>query len=321
MKVSVVIPTLNGGALFRDVLERIFSQKLSHPFEVICVDSGSSDHTSHFAEAAGAKVIPIDPSDFNHGLTRNLGIEASTSDFVALTVQDALPCDENWLASLVHALLDNEDAAGAYSRQIPRDDCDPIIRDRLQNWSATRTEREIQSLAEGMAFDDLAPFDRLALIAFDNVSSCIRRSVWEDHPFPKRNFGEDVTWASEVIKQGYSIVFEPASAVVHSHNNSVWYEFKRIYADHQNLNQLIGLRTVPHFRNIISNGKGAFLHYKHLIRQAEVSKKDRIVKTIRAFPYAYLENLAQYLGARLHHLARRKIGLCMGLDRWLKRGV
>lgn len=321
MKVSVVIPTRNGGALFSQVLSAIFSQERTWPLEVLCVDSGSTDGTPDVAARAGARVIPIDPFSFNHGLTRNLGVEKAEGDFVVLTVQDALPRDERWLAPLVEALAADERAAGSYSMQIPRPDCDPIIRDRLVNWSAGRPEPRVQEVPPDRDFDDLEPMEKLQLISFDNVSSCIRRSIWEKHPFARRNFGEDVAWGREVIPRGFRILYEPSSAVIHSHNNSLWYEFRRIYADHQNLNQLVGLCTVPCFGDIFSNASGAFRHYRALIENCPEPSLQRWYRTARALPHAYLENLAQFLGARLHRLVERKVGVAISVDNWLRQGV
>lgn len=41
----------------------------------------------------------IQPSEFDHGATRNLGISLSRGEYVALTVQDAVPLDGRWLSS------------------------------------------------------------------------------------------------------------------------------------------------------------------------------------------------------------------------------
>ena len=45
MDVSIVIPTKNGGALFDEVLTMIDKQETEYEYEVICVDSGSTDDT------------------------------------------------------------------------------------------------------------------------------------------------------------------------------------------------------------------------------------------------------------------------------------
>ena len=45
MDVSIVIPTKNGGSLFDKVLTMIDKQETDYEYEVICVDSGSTDNT------------------------------------------------------------------------------------------------------------------------------------------------------------------------------------------------------------------------------------------------------------------------------------
>ena len=321
MKVSVVIPTLNGGARFREVLSRVKAQACSFPVEVVCVDSGSTDGTPAFARERGARVISIPRERFNHGDTRNLGIREAAGELVALLVQDALPADEHWLEHLARALLSVEDAAGSYARQVPREGCDPVLRERLLNWAAGRPERTVQRLPPGVRFEELDPREKLALCAFDNVSSMVRRSAWERHPFPPESFGEDVAWGARVVPAGYALVYEPAAAVIHSHDNSVWYEFKRIYADHRNLNRLFGLTTVPEPGLIWRNGRGALAHYRALIRKAVPPGPRRRRLLLRAVPYAFLENLAQYLGARLWRRAERGGRIAALLDRGLRRGV
>jgi rhamnosyltransferase len=76
------------------------------------------------------------------------------------------------------------------------------------------------------------------------VSSCLRRSVWEKHPFRRISFGEDIEWSERVMKRGYKIVYDPKSAVIHSHNRSALYEMKRAYVAHKLLGELLGFRAL-----------------------------------------------------------------------------
>ena len=50
------------------------------------------------------RVVSIAADDFNHGLTRNLGVEQAPGELVVLMVQDALPASDDWLAALVAPL-------------------------------------------------------------------------------------------------------------------------------------------------------------------------------------------------------------------------
>ena len=74
--------------------------------------------------------IPTSPSiksrngDFQHGHTRNRGVDWSDAEFVAFLTQDAIPADEHWLYNLVSALESQPAAAGAFGRHIAHDGAD-----------------------------------------------------------------------------------------------------------------------------------------------------------------------------------------------------
>lgn len=294
-KVSVVIPTLNGGRLFHRCIEAVSRQKLDLPFEIIVIDSGSTDGTGELA-GQYAKVMGIQKSSFNHGLTRNMGIEKSKGELVALLVQDAVPADENWLQRLVD-VFDDPKTAGAYSRQIPRHDANPIVAARLKRWSAGGDERKVKQIDDPETFDSMDPMDKVELVSFDNVASMIRRSAWEETPFKEAAFGEDTRWALQTLKNGWKLVYEPKSAVYHSHNNGLWYEFKRVYLDHQNWNRLIGLKLFPMKREIIRAGfNGVFERWVE-IDDAALPFHRSVYWKAWAVPYSFSQNLAQFWGA------------------------
>jgi rhamnosyltransferase len=229
--VSVVIPTLNAGKRLGRLLERLKSQQVPGTIEIIVVDSGSRDDTPNIASAAGAQVLAIPRRQFNHGRTRNYAIELSKGEFVALTVQDALPTDEYWLARLLAPLLERAEVAGSYGLQVASPDAGLLARARSALWCEARQAHVIKSLDTPEQFSKLLPNQRWELIEFDNVTSCIRRRVWEEIPFPERKYGEDMAWAKEVLLRGYSIAFVPAAQVWHSHERGWLYELRRAYVD------------------------------------------------------------------------------------------
>lgn len=243
--VSVVIPTYNAGPEFEDLLGSLASQRIGLDSEVLVVDSGSSDGTVEMARRFSARVLSLPKSEFNHGRTRNRAISEARGEFVAMIVQDAMPADEAWLEGLVENMAGDEDLAGTYSRQIPRPDCNPFTRYSLEHHFTNLPERRVQVMDEPAAYESLPPAKKLELVVFDDVSSCLRRSVWEKHPYEPLNFGEDLEWAQRVIKAGYKVAYEPKSAVVHSHNRSALYEMKRAYATHKLMGELLGFRALP----------------------------------------------------------------------------
>jgi rhamnosyltransferase len=140
-KVSVVVPTLNAGPEFEELLEKISIQEGDFEREVIVVDSGSTDGTVELARRYGARVHQIRKEEFNHGATRNLGVSLARGEYVALTVQDAVPLDERWLGAMVENFERDERVAGVYSRQIPRPDASPLTRAVVNNRRTASLER------------------------------------------------------------------------------------------------------------------------------------------------------------------------------------
>ncbi len=283
---------------FVEVLDGILGQRCSHPFEVFCIDTDSSDGTWEEIGRRGLRRRRIRRSEFDHGRTRNEAIATVDGDLIALTVQDATPKDDRWLEALVDAVLSRADAAGAYSRQLPYPDANPFVRRRLENWSAGRTERVVQRLEPGTTLADLAPLERLARCAFDNVSSILRRSTWERFPIPTRRFGEDVAWGKCVVEAGHAIVFEPSSTVIHSHQVTALDEFRRIYQDHANLNELFGVTTVQSGRRALRNSLAQCGVYRRLIDELGLPDGARERMKWYSRGIAFAETFGQWLGAR-----------------------
>ena len=119
LEASIVIPTMNAGPIFDEVLGRLFSQETDFDYEVVVLDSGSTDGTVETARKHGAIVHAINPVEFDHGATRDLGASLSRGEYVAFTVQDALPLDGRWLAAMVEDLRGAERVAGGLRTPTP----------------------------------------------------------------------------------------------------------------------------------------------------------------------------------------------------------
>lgn len=295
--VSVVIPTKNAGDLFSAVLEGIRAQKLGANLELVVIDSGSSDATVSVARKFGAHVIEIEPSSFDHGGTRNLGIESTRGDIVVLTTQDAIPGDEGLLSHLIEPFSDPY-VAGAYARQVPRPDADAVTRRRLNDWITGGTAPHVKSIASSEAYDLLTPIERYRFCNFDNVCSAIRKSVWQKIPLPGSEFGEDVSWAKAVLEAGYKIAYQPSAWVVHSHPRRLHREFKRTLMCHKKLYELFELRTVPSPRHFVtSTVRCCLADWQCALKEEKaVSRRLKLLLDIPVFDVALV--YAQYAGAR-----------------------
>ncbi|HEX8206063.1 MAG TPA: glycosyltransferase [Solirubrobacteraceae bacterium] len=215
-----MIPVKDGGADLRRCLEAISIQTVDDDVEVVVVDSGSRDGSAELAEEHGARVHRIPPEEFNHGGTRNLGVDLARGDRLVFTSQDAHAEDGDWLGRLV-APLDDPQVAGAYGRQVAHEGAKPpeeFFLDYLYGPSA-RTQR-----AAGEA--ELS----MATTLFSNVNSAIRRDVFERFRFVDDiNMSEDQEWSRRVLLEGYAIAYEPRAVVRHSHDYDLRAAFRRFY--------------------------------------------------------------------------------------------
>jgi rhamnosyltransferase len=305
--VSVLLLTRNGRATLPRVLASLRSQSAPFQIEIVAVDSGSDDGTRALLAGEADRLVEIEPGAFNHGTTRNLGVEACRGEYVVLLVQDAEPASADWLARLV-APLASEDAdrapqgrrrlAGTYGRQLPRADASGVIRAYLERYPACSPVPRRQSVAGRGAYEALSPAGRHAVCTFDNVNACIRRSVWRRHPFRPAAIAEDLAWAREVLLEGYDVAYLPDAAVFHSHHRSAFYELGRTYLVHQQLRRLFGLATVPTRRHLASSVAVSIAAHARWTMNGPGGAAYRLSAMPRALGLALAMPFGQYLGAR-----------------------
>ncbi|MBI2756937.1 MAG: glycosyltransferase [Chloroflexi bacterium] len=215
---SILLPTKNPGPGITSVLEAIFRQEAPVTFEVVIVDSGSCQADLERMRRFPVQLAQIPPAEFGHGRTRNLLGRRARGDVLVYLSQDAQPASPSWLATLVRP-LGEPGVAGAYARQLPRPDADPMARFFLQEMYGCQPAR--RQAAPGQRL-------RLADMFFSNASSAVRRDVWQRFPFREDVvMSEDQYWAHDVLRAGYCVVYEPAAQVLHSHNYSLRSLFRR----------------------------------------------------------------------------------------------
>jgi rhamnosyltransferase len=219
-RVSVVVPTLDGGAGFRPLCRHLSQLRERLGMEVLVIDSGSRDGTDDAAERAGLRVHRISPAEFGHGRTRNLGVRMTTGDVVCFLTQDVLPCTPDWPLRFARALEDPS-VAGVYGRQVPRD--------------ATTMEMFFVALnypANPLRFDPRpgGHHPRPGRVLFSNAFSAVRRDMIYRVPFADDvPVSEDQVWAHQVLARGYSISYEPLAEALHAHRYSLRGLFRRTH--------------------------------------------------------------------------------------------
>ncbi len=229
MTVSVIIPVFNGEQYLSEVLDTVNRQQLDEDVEVLVIDSGSHDRSVEIARAAGAHVIEIPNEEFQHGRTRNFGMEKTSGRLVAFLTQDATPAGEHWLAAYVEAFELDDRVGAAYGPHLPRPDVNPLMARLLTEFFA------------GFSPDGGPVVHRRGDIAFlSNSNSCIARAAWEQIPFREIPYAEDQALGADLLAAGWSKVYMPAAGAYHSHDYGMIEGFKRYFDEYRGLHDSVG---------------------------------------------------------------------------------
>ena len=223
--ISIVIPVKNGEPWLQDCLDAITKQTLFPQSEIIILDSGSTDSTMEILKNFPVRIFPIAPVEFNHGLTRNFGVEQANGEYVVMTVQDAKPTDDLWLQKLVDGFSAADNVAGVCGQQIVAHDKDKNPVDWFRPYS--EPEMIIKRIDSIDTYELLSPQERKNSCGWDDVTAMYRKEVLLQIPFQKVSYGEDALWAQDALKKGYTLVYNFAARVYHYHQEDWDFTFKR----------------------------------------------------------------------------------------------
>ncbi len=219
--IALIVPTFNAGHLW-PVWLSAFNEQTLKPDELLIIDSSSDDATVELAIKYGFKVKKITKNEFNHGATRQLGVElCPNAEIYIFLTQDAILANSSALAHLVE-VFDNPDVGSAYGRQIPHKNATPIAAHaRTYNYPAksrVKSAIDIPQLGIKTAFcsNSMAAYQRSALLRCGG--------------FPRDTIvNEDMYVAGRMILSGFKVAYCAEAVVYHSHNYSYWEEFRRYF--------------------------------------------------------------------------------------------
>jgi rhamnosyltransferase len=196
VKVSIIIRAKNEERWIGACLKAISEQTIQD-YEVILIDNQSTDKTVAKASRYNVRLITL--SEFLPGHAINVGVRASSGEFIVCLSAHCIPKDKFWLENLLRN-FDDPLVAGVYGRQEPLAQTSP--KDKRDLLITFGLDRRIQ------VKDSF----------FHNANSMIRRSVWNAIPFDETVSNiEDRVWGQKIISQGYKIAYEPEASVFHYH--------------------------------------------------------------------------------------------------------
>jgi rhamnosyltransferase len=219
---ALLIPTLNGGALWRECVAAIQAQTLQ-PARIIVADSASTDETVAVAQAAGFTVIPIERAHFDHGGTRQmLAEQGAPLPYLVYLTQDAVLDHPESLASIVVTLTAAPSLAAVCGRQLPHHNASLLAAHaRLYNYPAT-SRRVDSTTVQGLGLkavymsNSFAAYRREALAAIGGFPDAVI-------------FGEDMIVAAKLVLAGWQVAYDAGATARHSHDYSLAQDFRRAF--------------------------------------------------------------------------------------------
>lgn len=219
MNISVIIPTYNAASYLPTLLPILTKQTIK--FELIIVDSSSTDDTRLLVEPYADAIITIPQSEFDHGGTRTKAAKLASGEILIFLTQDALPSSADTFENIILAFTDSHIAA-AYGRQLPYEETNLFGKHlRLFNYPK---ESNIRSLQDKHTYGMKTPFLSDSFAAY-------RTSAIKDVDWFKNGLivGEDNHLSAKLLLASHAISYVSNAQVYHSHSYSPLQEFKRYF--------------------------------------------------------------------------------------------
>ncbi|MBX3087581.1 MAG: glycosyltransferase family 2 protein [Cryobacterium sp.] len=235
-RATVVVLTYNGEKYLGRILDALAGQKFSKAFEILVIDSGSTDTTLEIvSQHPGVRLHEIPNSEFGHGRTRNLGARLAKGSIVVYLTHDAIPIGRGWLEAMVEP-FDDPEVVAVLGRQVARPDAPPIIKYEIERTFLRQGEPGQVTKYRG----DFAPGSRdeaIATFYSDSASAARRETLLGEIPYPEVDYAEDQLFCRAVIASGRAKAYAGGAVVEHSNDLGLRELGARVQAD------VLGLRT------------------------------------------------------------------------------
>jgi len=209
---SVIIRTKDEEKWIGAVLKRLFEQSYKN-FEIIIVDSGSTDRTLEIIKNFNVRLFQIKPGEFSYPFALNYGCEkAFGKKYFVFISGHSLPSSKTWLVDALKNFND-KDIMGVYGFvwALP----DGSI------WEKIIFNKYICKLRNVFRKRKIIKNGRMGTMGFTNAM--IRRDLWDKRHFNEEYGlgGEDGEWAEYWLKKGLKAVRDIKFSVYHSHGLSL----------------------------------------------------------------------------------------------------
>lgn len=264
---DVIIPTYKPDKGFESLIEKLQKQTVK-PNQIILMNTEEKYIEGFLKESrildkyANIEVHHVSEKEFDHGKTRDMGVQYSKAPYFLCMTQDAVPYDNILIESLL-TVLQKENVASVYGKQLARANSH-ILEEFTRKFNYPEQSR----------MKSKADLEELGIKTYfcSNVCAAYKRDVYDKlGGFIKKTiFNEDMIYAAKVIQAGYEIGYVSQAQVIHSHHYTGKQQF------HRNFD--LGVSQADHpevFQNVPSEKEGGKLvsgTIKFLIKQKRLDQ-------------------------------------------------
>lgn len=220
-RIQVIIPIYKPDHKLIELLKKIKEQSIED-IPVLIIDSGSNDEYKSEIKNMNCLVKKIDVKTFNHGGTRQMGANMfPDKDIYIFLTQDAILANEKSIENIVK-VFNNSNIGCAYGRQLPHKDANLFSSyARLFNY---KDKSYIYSINDKEKYGIKTAFNSNSFAAYR------RKALNEIGGFPIDTIlSEDMYVAAKMLLNKWSVAYCSDAMVYHSHNYTIWQEFKRYF--------------------------------------------------------------------------------------------
>ncbi len=295
--VSVVIPVKNGERYLVELLSALGREGAD---EVLVIDSGSRDRSVEIARRFAVTVLEISPEEFGHGRTRNFGAEQTSGDLICFLTQDATPLP-GWLSAYREAFALAPRIGAAYGPHVPRPTASPMIARELDEFFASFSPRGSPVVQRQGDPTFLS-----------NVNACYARVCWEHLRFRDVAYAEDQAFGAGLLAAGWSKVYHPGAAVLHSHDYGFGDFMRRYFDEYRGLRETTGHIEPFALRDMIGHIHRSVRGDIHWLEGRGASASEVAGWSVRSAAHHGGRRLFSATGSRAHRLpavARGRLSL------------
>ncbi|MDI6717973.1 MAG: glycosyltransferase family A protein [Patescibacteria group bacterium] len=217
LETSIIIRTKNEEQWIRINLEKLFCQTYKN-FEIIVIDSGSTDRTLEIVRKFSVKIFEIPFEKFSYPYALNFGIEKSSAlKYIVIISAHSLPISDTWLQDGLNNFKNHQNIMGVYGyvKALPGSSIwDKLFLDWTGFFRRVITLNKLKS--------HLVESGRMGVMGFTNA--IILKDLWNRRKFNEAYGmrGEDGEWADYWFSKGYKAIRDANFTVRHSHNLSLY---------------------------------------------------------------------------------------------------